>query len=90
MPDDGRYYARRAEDELRLAAGARDRAVKAVHLDMASRYATLRERASAPHRTDGTTAEAADDVSATVSGPGGSITDLASGDRTVEDRGRVR
>ena len=72
MPDDGRYYARRVEDELRLAAGATDRVVKAVHLDMAARYASLREQASAPHRTDETTAAAIVDVSATVSDASGS------------------
>lgn len=53
MPDDGRYYARRVEDELTLAAGATGRAVKAVHLDTVARYATLCERSSpAPHGRD--------------------------------------
>ncbi len=72
MPDDVRYYAKRAEDELRLAAGATDTAVKAVHLDMAARYATLRERSSAPHRTDETTGAAIDDGSASLSDASGS------------------
>lgn len=46
---DEQYYARRALRELDLAAAADDRGVKAVHLNLAARYATLREQAVAPH-----------------------------------------
>lgn len=44
---DERYYARRVLQELDLAAASDDPTVKAIHLNMAARYATLRER-SAP------------------------------------------
>ena len=40
------YYERRAQQELDLAAAATDRAVKIIHLDLAGRYATLRELAA--------------------------------------------
>lgn len=50
MKDDDTYYAGRVEQELELAAVAVDAAVKAIHLDMAARYATLRELTSAPHK----------------------------------------
>lgn len=40
------YFARRAQQELDLAAEATDPAIKAIHLDLAARYATQRERAA--------------------------------------------
>ncbi|MBD8548272.1 hypothetical protein IFT82_16215 [Sphingomonas sp. CFBP 8760] len=39
------YYARRVEQELGLASATLDPAAKAIHLNLAARYATLRERA---------------------------------------------
>ena len=42
------YYARRAVQELEMAATSIDPAVKAIHLNMAARYATLRELAALP------------------------------------------
>lgn len=41
--DDG-YYARRAERQLDLARAASDPSIKKIHLELASEYATLRER----------------------------------------------
>ena len=41
------HYALRIQQELDMAALATDPAVKALHLNMASEYATLRERAAA-------------------------------------------
>jgi len=41
--DDASYYERRAEQQLEIARAAVDPAVKTIHLDLASRYATLRE-----------------------------------------------
>lgn len=43
------YYARRVGQELDLAAAATDLTVKAIHLNLAARYATLRERSVLPH-----------------------------------------
>jgi hypothetical protein len=40
---DEAYLARRAQQELALAAAATDPAIKAIHLDLAARYATQRE-----------------------------------------------
>lgn len=40
------YYARRAQEELDLASAASDRAEKEAHLNLASEYATARERAA--------------------------------------------
>lgn len=45
--DDDRYYAMRAQQELDMAALATDPVVKALHLNLAAEYATLRERADA-------------------------------------------
>jgi hypothetical protein len=45
---DDEFYTRRAQQELDLAASSDDPAIKAVHLDMAGRYATLRQRAAPP------------------------------------------
>jgi hypothetical protein len=52
MVDDDLYYTRRAERELSLAAAAADTVVKAAHLDMAARCATLRELSSASRSKD--------------------------------------
>jgi hypothetical protein len=41
------YYARRAQQEVDAAASATDPAVKKIHLNLASKYATLRERSAA-------------------------------------------
>lgn len=43
MIADDRYYVRRAQQELDLAAAAADRSVKALHLNVAVRYASMRE-----------------------------------------------
>lgn len=58
--DDRTYYERRAETELVNASRASDRSVKVIHLDLASRYATLSELA-------------ADNKSITIPGMGVSI-----------------
>jgi len=42
---DDEYYMLRAQQELDMAALASDLTVKALHLNMAAEYATLRERA---------------------------------------------
>lgn len=44
---DHQYYALRTQQELDMAALATDPTVKALHLNMAAEYATLRERADA-------------------------------------------
>lgn len=44
---DDQYYALRAQQELDMAALAKDPVVKALHLNMAAEYATLREQADA-------------------------------------------
>ena len=44
--NDQTYYQRRAEQELAIASAADDPSIKAIHLDLASRYATLRELAA--------------------------------------------
>jgi hypothetical protein len=46
MTDD-HYYSMRAQQELDMAALATDPIVKALHLNMAAEYATLRERSDA-------------------------------------------
>jgi hypothetical protein len=46
MPADADFYAGEVERELALAARCPDRAGKAVHLNRASQFATLRERAA--------------------------------------------
>ena len=50
--NDRQYYTRRARQLLDLAAAATDLAVKAIHLNLASRYATQSEEDS--HEKDGT------------------------------------
>ncbi|MES3150921.1 hypothetical protein [Sphingomonas faeni] len=49
IEDNEQYCARRVGQELDLAAAATDPAVKAIHLNLAARYATLRERSVLPH-----------------------------------------
>lgn len=49
---DKQYYAWRAQQELDMAAVATDHIVKALHLNMAAEYATLRERADAEMQND--------------------------------------
>lgn len=44
---DDQYYLMRTQQELDMAALATDPIVKALHLNMAAEYATLRERANA-------------------------------------------
>ena len=44
MEGSERYYAGRVNQELELASRASEPVVKAVHLNAAARYATLRER----------------------------------------------
>lgn len=44
--NDQTYYQRRAEQQLSIASAAVDPSIKAIHLDLASRYATLRELAA--------------------------------------------
>ncbi len=45
-PGDEAYYARRAAEELDSASKAFDVSAKKIHLDLAARYATLRELAA--------------------------------------------
>ncbi|MFS0774252.1 hypothetical protein [Sphingomonas sp. 1P08PE] len=40
------YFARRAQQELDLAAATTDRSIKAIHLDLAALYAAQREQAA--------------------------------------------
>lgn len=47
LENDEQHYAMRAQQELDMAALADDPVVKALHLNMAAEYATLRERADA-------------------------------------------
>jgi hypothetical protein len=47
VQSDEQYYARRVQQELDLAAATADKSVKAIHLNMAARYATMGEKASA-------------------------------------------
>ncbi|MES3110131.1 hypothetical protein [Sphingomonas aurantiaca] len=44
---DDQYYLMRAQQELDMAALATDPIVKTLHLNMAAKYATLRERVNA-------------------------------------------
>lgn len=44
---DDQYFLMRAQQELDMAALATDPIAKALHLNMAAEYATLRERAGA-------------------------------------------
>ena len=55
MSVDAEYFALRAQQELDMAALANDSIVKTLHLNMAARYAALRERADAeiPNAEDG-------------------------------------
>ena len=45
MVSDEAYWARRAEQQLALAKAAAGPAIKAIHLNLASRYAAQRELA---------------------------------------------
>lgn len=46
------YYAARATEERRLAMAAKDRAVRAIHLEMAERYdALVKDGGEGPHDT---------------------------------------
>jgi hypothetical protein len=42
MSDNEQYYSLRAQQELDMAALAKDPIVKTLHLNMAARYAALR------------------------------------------------
>jgi len=55
MSDNEQYYSLRAQQELDMAALAKDPIVKKLHLDMAAGYAALREHADAeiPNEGDG-------------------------------------
>jgi hypothetical protein len=44
---DDQYYLMRAQQELDMAALATDPIAKTLHLNMAAKYATLRERVNA-------------------------------------------
>lgn len=46
LENDQTYYQRRAEQQLSIARAVADPSIKAIHLDLASRYATLRELAA--------------------------------------------
>lgn len=48
MPEeiDEDFFARRAQQELDIAAVTIEPAIKAIHLNLAARYATQRERAA--------------------------------------------
>ena len=52
--NDQTYYQRRAEQQLSIASAAVDPSIKAIHLDLASRYATLRELAARDVPENGT------------------------------------
>lgn len=43
---DARYYEKRAEQEISVASSSTDSSVKNLHLNMAARYAALREEAA--------------------------------------------
>ena len=47
--NDPEYYAARERHARELAASAKEPQIKAIHLDMAERYAKLREDAAARH-----------------------------------------
>jgi hypothetical protein len=47
---DDQYFLMRAQQELNMATLASDPIAKALHLNMAAEYATLRERADAEVR----------------------------------------
>jgi len=47
MSDNEQYYLLRAQQELDMATQAKDPIVRKLHLDMAARYAALREPADA-------------------------------------------
>lgn len=53
--NDQTYYQRRAEQQLVIASAAVDPSIKAIHLDLASRYATLRELAARDDLENGRT-----------------------------------
>lgn len=53
MSSDEHYFALRARQELDMAALAGDSLVKTLHLNMAARYAALRERAEAEENSSG-------------------------------------
>ena len=46
------YYLRRADEARALAAGAEDRGVRRIHLDMADRYEALAKTLDAPTREE--------------------------------------
>lgn len=46
LENDQTYYQRRAEQQLSIASAVADPSIKAIHLDLASRYATLHELAA--------------------------------------------
>ncbi|GAA0675546.1 hypothetical protein FHT00_003049 [Sphingomonas insulae] len=46
LENDWAYYQRRAQQQLFIASRATDPAIKAIHLDLAARYATLSELAA--------------------------------------------
>jgi len=82
MEDDELRLARLAERELDLVSAAIGRTARGVHLDMASRYGTLRELASAPRRASASSAKAIERAPESVrssplgpSGPNGSWRD---------------
>jgi hypothetical protein len=49
LEEDVRFYSRRALQELDLAASSVSLPIKALHLNMAARYVTMRERSMSPH-----------------------------------------
>lgn len=55
MSDNEQYYSLRPQQELDMAALAKDPIVKKLHLNMAAGYAALREHADAeiPNAEDG-------------------------------------
>lgn len=46
LESDWAYYQRRAHQQLSIASRATDPAIKAIHLNLAARYATLSELAA--------------------------------------------
>jgi hypothetical protein len=49
LEENVRFYSRRALQELGLAASSVSLPIKILHLNMAARYATMRERSMLPH-----------------------------------------
>jgi hypothetical protein len=58
LEENVRFYSRRALQELGLAASSVSLPIKTLHLNMAARYATMRELSMWPHFNDECVSEA--------------------------------